>query len=233
MLATEQISLFKPSTVARLRAKATDIHAVSLPARTFTGDFYFTHRSGDRLWFAVGDVAGKGINAAVVMAMIQEELDHRITSCATRGCDPSQTVLRLHSFLRPLLPRNRFATVVIGWLRDDGTLMIANAGHCPPLIVRANGDIDEIGSTGPVAGILESPRWQSKPLKLRSGDALVLYSDGVIEARATNGDELGVGGLRGLLHRVSSSARVIATRIVDAIRAQADDDVTVVVLRHV
>lgn len=227
-----QTALFAPSQIPRPRARTTDIHAVSVPARTFTGDFYFTHRAGDRLWFAVGDVAGKGINAAVVMAMIQEELEHRITSCATRGCDPSTTVSRLHTFLRPLLPRNRFATVVIGWLRDDGTLMIANAGHCPPLIVRANGDIDEIGSTGPVAGILPAPRWQSKPHKLRSGDALVLYSDGVIEARANNGEELGVRGLRGLLQRMSSSARVMATRIIDAVKALADDDVTVVVLRH-
>jgi len=51
-----------------------DVHAISLPARAFTGDFYFTHRHGKRLWIAIGDVAGKGVHAAVVMAMIQEEL---------------------------------------------------------------------------------------------------------------------------------------------------------------
>ena len=232
MQATAQIPLFTSSAPARRPARTTDIHAVSIPARTFTGDFYFTHRRGDRLWFAVGDVAGKGLPAAIVMAMIQEELEHRIASCASTGCDPSTTISRLHSFLRPLLPRNRFATLVIGWLRDDGTLMISNAGHCPPLIVRANGEIEEIGSTGPVAGILADAQWKSKPLRLRNGDALVLYSDGVIEARANEGEELGVRGLRGLLKRVSTSARVIATRIVDAIRAHADDDVTVVVLRH-
>ena len=105
------------STVA-----APDVYAVSIPARTFTGDFWFTHRTDDRLWFALGDVAGKGLPAALVMAMIQEELEQRINSCARAGCDPATTMQRLHAFLRPLLPRNRFATVVIGWLRDDGTL---------------------------------------------------------------------------------------------------------------
>jgi hypothetical protein len=59
-------------------AEEIDVHAISLPARTFTGDFWFTHRMHDRLWFAIGDVAGKGLPAALVMAMIQEELEHRV-----------------------------------------------------------------------------------------------------------------------------------------------------------
>src|SRR4030081_584857 len=108
-----------------------DVHAFSKAARTFTGDFYITHRDSDRLWFVLGDVAGKGLPAAVIMAMIQEELEHRITSCATAGCDPATTMHRLDAFLKPLLPSNRFATAVIGWLDDDGSLTIVNAGHCP------------------------------------------------------------------------------------------------------
>ena len=76
-----QMPLFKP--VGGLKPAAThDVHAISIPARAFTGDFYFLHRANDRLWFALGDVAGKGLPAAVVMAMIQEELEQRIVSCA-------------------------------------------------------------------------------------------------------------------------------------------------------
>jgi serine phosphatase RsbU (regulator of sigma subunit) len=146
-----------------------NVHAISLPARTFTGDFWFTHRTAGRLWFALGDVAGKGLPAAVVMAMIQEELEHRITSCATAGCDPATTMTRLHSFLKPLLPSNRFATAVIGCLRDDGSLMVVNAGHCPPMIVRADGRIEEIDSTGPVVGIIPSSRWHSTTVALSPG----------------------------------------------------------------
>jgi len=91
------------------------ITAISRPARTFTGDFFITHRHEDRLWIALGDVAGKGLPAAVVMAMIQEELEHRIASCASAECDPARTAARLHEFLGPILPRNRFATAVVGW----------------------------------------------------------------------------------------------------------------------
>ena len=78
-----QLPLFR---AGRLKpAHTLDVHAVSLPATAFTGDFYFTYRYEDRLWFALGDVAGHGLSAAVVMAMIQEELEHRIISCSRTG----------------------------------------------------------------------------------------------------------------------------------------------------
>lgn len=227
MTAIAQMSLFRPPVPL---PSIADIHAVSRPARTFTGDFYFTHRHDDRLWFAVGDVAGKGLNAALVMAMIQEELEHRITACAETKCDPSATMLRLHTFLKPLLPGNRFATAVIGWLRDDGTLTITNAGHCPPLVVRRGGAIEEIGSTGPLVGILPSPLWWSKSIAMERGDAVVLYSDGLIESRA-NGEELGVRGLKHALGGMHLTARELANRAMGAARG-VDDDLTVVVLRR-
>jgi sigma-B regulation protein RsbU (phosphoserine phosphatase) len=210
-----------------------DVHAISLPARTFTGDFWFTHAAGDRLWFALGDVAGKGLTAAIVMAMIQEELEHRITSCARAGCDPATTMKRLDAFLKPLLPSNRFATAVIGWLDDDGSITIVNAGHCPPMIVRADGTIEPIGSTGPAIGIVPNARWRSTTLTLHPGELLVLYSDGVIEAPSADGDF----GTDGILRSLPASicARTVASAIADAAtrhavgRAQYDD-LTVMVI---
>jgi sigma-B regulation protein RsbU (phosphoserine phosphatase) len=213
-----------------------DVHAVSIPARNFTGDFYYTYRQGDRLWFALGDVAGKGINAAVVMAMIQEELEHRIGSCAAAACDPSTTMGRLHEFLRPVLPGNKFATVVIGHLRDDGALTISNAGHCPPLILRRDGSIQEIASTGPVAGILPVARWRSAKLSLARGESLVLYSDGLAEAANAADQEFGTAGIRHVL-RNGPTARAIAERVLGCVQAhvgttQFRDDLTLVVLKR-
>src|SRR5256885_9304689 len=96
--------LSPPAPVAK--PAAADVYAVSIPARTFTGDFWFTHRAADRLWFAVGDVAGKGLPAALVMALIQEELEHRLTSRAAARCGPATTMPRPHAPLPPLLPVN-------------------------------------------------------------------------------------------------------------------------------
>lgn len=201
-----------------------NIQALARPARMFTGDFYFTHRRGDRVWIALGDVAGKGLPAAIVMAMIQEELEHRIASCASTECDPAVTVRRLHEFLEPLLPRNRFATAAIGWLRDDGELRIVNAGHVPPLIVRRNGDIEEIASTGPILGVLKNATWHATTTHLAPGDALVLYSDGVTEA-VVDGEELGVHGLRDVLSRATSPAAIVEN-------LETTDDVTIVVVER-
>lgn len=212
------------STMPAVRGvNSFDVQAVSRAARTFTGDFYFTHRHDDRLWLALGDVAGKGLPAAIVMAMIQEELERRIASCASMECDPAQTTLRLHEFLAPLIPRNRFATAVIGWLRDDGKLTLVNAGHPPPLIVRRSGFIEELESTGPLLGVLPNAAWRTTTTWLAEGDALVLYSDGVSEAIVDDG-ELGVAGLKRLLAKTTS-----ARELVDALATT--DDVTMLVLR--
>jgi len=215
-----------------VRGVTPDIHAVSKPARTFTGDFFFTHRHEERLWIALGDVAGKGLPAAIVMAMIQEELEERIISCANADCDPSRTMQRLHEFLLPLLPRNRFATAVIGWLDDDGTLTVANAGHVPPLVLRGDGQVVQIGSTGPVAGVLEQATWSSTKMRLADGDSLVLYSDGVTEADV-DGEELGVCGLRQVVAAAPRNGRAseIAETVLRAIPGQ-QDDVTLMVVRR-
>ncbi len=219
-----QMPLFRPSDVRPI----AEVYALSRPARTFTGDFYFTHRHRDRLWLALGDVAGKGLPAAVVMAMIQEELEHRILSCAATQCDPAATMQRLHEFLRPLLPSNRFATSVIANLREDGTLTVANAGHCPPLLIRRDGTVEEIGSTGPILGMLPIARWSSTTLRLARGETLLLYSDGVIESR----HDLGVPGLRALVTR---HARLDPAALASAIVRETGvtcDDLTLVVVRR-
>jgi phosphoserine phosphatase RsbU/P len=210
-----------------------NIYAISVPARTFTGDFWFTHRTDDRLWFALGDVAGKGLPAALVMAMIQEELDHRITSCARAGCDPATTMQRLHAFLKPLLPSNRFATAVIGWLRDDGALTLVNAGHCPPILLRSDGQIEEIAASGPVVGIMPSSRWSSTTFSLAPGDHLILYSDGITETASPDGEEFGTGGILRSLPALSC-ARGVASAIHAAVSRHAAgaryDDLTLLVI---
>jgi serine phosphatase RsbU (regulator of sigma subunit) len=211
---------------AKRSLSSITMEAVSRPARTFTGDFYFTHRAEDRVWLALGDVAGKGLPAAIVMAMIQEELEHLVVSCAATACDPAKTITRLHEFLLPLMPRNRFATAVIGTLAEDGTLVIANAGHCPPLVLRADGSIEEIGSTGPILGILPVARWRTFTTRLEEGDALVLYSDGVTES-SRDGDELGVCGLRKLIREVGSAPEALLREL-----QGVGDDVTVVTVRR-
>ena len=215
-----------------------DVHAVSRPARQFTGDFYFTHRQGRRFWMAIGDVSGKGIEAAVVMAMIQEEIEHRIVSCAMAHCDPAVTMTRLDLFLRKLLPSNKFATVAIAQIHDDGSLVVANGGHCPLLIARKDGRIESIDPTGPVVGLLPSPAWRSLTIPFRRGDTLLAYTDGVIEARSADDEEFGIDRLRRAFAEASTRRRAsdIGADLTAAIAAHAgarnDDDLTMIIARR-
>jgi sigma-B regulation protein RsbU (phosphoserine phosphatase) len=232
----KQLALFKPPLPPE-RGGSIDVHALSLPAQTFTGDFYFTHRSGPRFWFAHGDVAGKGLNAAVIMAMIQEELEHRITSCAVTACDPSATMLRLHTFLKSVLPSNKFATAIIGFLHDDGTLAVVNAGHCPLLILRLDGTIEEVGSSGPVVGLLSDAEWQSVSTSIKRGERIVLFSDGLLEARSVSGDEFGISNVRSVLEAAGGSdVRGMTSALLTAVERHSpglrEDDLTIVALQR-
>ncbi len=233
--ARRQLPLFAKATAFR---PDFDFHALSRPARTFTGDFWFTRRSDDRLWFALGDVAGKGLPAAVVMAMVQEEIEARLASCASMLLDPAAAVQRLDAFLRPLLPPNRFVTAVLGQLRTDGTLILANAGHCPPLVVRRDGSVERIASTGPVVGMLRSAAWTVHTTVLERGEMLAVYSDGLMETRSADGRELGVDGIAHLLASaaVPQTARQMSGYLVAEAASLAngarEDDLTVLIIKR-
>jgi sigma-B regulation protein RsbU (phosphoserine phosphatase) len=221
-----------PATRRRL-----DVYAYSRPAGTFTGDFYLTRREGRGIWLALGDVAGKGLPAAVFMAMIQEKLEEVLSGCAARNLHPVEALRRVNEFLLSQLPANRFATAIIAHLAGDGTLEVANAGHCAALIRRRGGGIEPIAPTGPVLGVLEDPNWSSVTTRLRSAETLLLYSDGLVEAGSVRAGEFGVPRVMvALAEAGSADAREISGSIVGAVDRHSggarDDDLTLVVARR-
>jgi len=96
---TSQLLLFRP----RQSPADVDVHAVSVPARSFTGDFYYTQRHGERLWFTLGDVAGKGLNAAVLMATVRQS----IRVAALQGLEPSAILAATEAAQRSVTIANR------------------------------------------------------------------------------------------------------------------------------
>jgi sigma-B regulation protein RsbU (phosphoserine phosphatase) len=226
----------RPTLVRDLDATEAPVtprfHAISIPRRTYTGDFWFARPLGDTLWFALGDVAGKGAASAVWMAMIQEELDALLGPSMTAK-EPCSVVRHLDEVLREELPPNRFATLVVGRLEPDGSLTIANAGHPPVLIVHATGTIERITSNGPPVGILPNRCWGVTRATLEPGDLLVAYSDGLPEARTIDGAELGIAGAETLIASVhAADPRASATWIADQLTRTAlvEDDVTLLVV---
>lgn len=209
-------------------------HAISIPRRTYTGDFWFARRIGSTLWFAIGDVAGKGAASAVWMAMILEELDAMIVPAA-QPKEPCAVVRRLDNVLRNEMPANRFATLAVGRLEVDGALTLANAGHPPLMIARESGGVDRFPSNGPPVGILPDRCWGVRNTTLEPGDLLVGYTDGMPEARRIDGSDLGIDGTAILAAcGRGRDARDAASRIAAELTRTAlvEDDVTLFVLRR-
>jgi sigma-B regulation protein RsbU (phosphoserine phosphatase) len=208
-----------------------EVHALASAARSFTGDFYFYTHQPEGVRFVLGDVSGKGLDAAVLMAMIQEEIER----VAGLGCDLVSIVRMLHRTLLPETGGRRFASMVIGDLSADGLLRVVNAGHCLPVLRRASGDIELLPPTGPVIGLIDFADWAVEERRLEPGDALVLYSDGIIEANSPDGEELGVLRLASELRTQRHGARAFASAVIDLLLdhrgdGRVEDDATVMAI---
>lgn len=211
-----------------------EVHAFNQPALSVGGDLYHAVLRGDgALALALGDIAGKGMSAALLMAMIQGllELLHDL------GQPLSELLPLLDSQLRRHNPGNRFLTLAVAFLHADGSVEIANAGHCPVVLLRRDGGVELIQPHGPILGVLPRTGWGSERLALRPGDALAFYSDGILESMDPEGNELGLEGIEAALRPLAGGAPAeIAEGLLRAAEnhrrgGEAQDDVTLLVAR--
>ncbi|MFA6666610.1 MAG: SpoIIE family protein phosphatase [Armatimonadota bacterium] len=158
------------------------------------GDFYdVTDLGGRRYGIAIGDVSGKGIEAAVYTAMAR----HTIKAYSAEDLDPLSVVQRLNGTLCRYTPSSKFITLVYGVLdANTGTFTYVNAGHELPLLYRSNnGAIESLETGGPAAGAVLEAEYEAKTVSVLPGDLLIFYTDGATEARR-EGKFLGTEGLK-------------------------------------
>ena len=208
---------------------------INQACRSVSGDYYdFVVRPDGRVYFVVGDVSGKGVTAGLMMAGLQ--VAFRIFSKSDP--DPATLVTQLNSSLRETLPRSKFVTLFLGRLDTrTGVVEYANAGHTPPLWIR-KGNVEEVGDSDLLLGVVTAAEYVNRRLQLEPGDALVLYTDGVSEARSgETGEEMGLAPLTSALGRLHGTrADAIAAAVTDAVFLHAgdadelDDDATIVVV---
>ena len=206
------------------------------PAQGVGGDYYdFLTLPGGRLGVALGDVAGKGIPAALLMASLQASLrGQRLSGPA----DLAQLMTNLNFLIHEASPDNRYATFFYGEF-DPATrrLDYVNAGHNAPMIFRAAGTIERLRATGPVVGLVEAGRFEQRGVDLAPGDVLLVYSDGISEAMNPADEEWGEDELAAAAGAAFPCA---AQELIDVLFVAADafaagakqhDDMTVVVVR--
>ncbi len=212
------------------------MHAVLEPARDVGGDFYDLLEQDGRVWFVVGDVSGKGMGAALFMAITLTLF--RASAEAAEG--PAEVLARMNRALSRDNERAMFVTVFVALLDlATGKVTYANGGHNPPYVLRATGGLECLtNADSPALGVLEEARYANSELTLSPGDGMFLFSDGVTEAQAPDESFYGIERLEALLRSLASnSPSECVDRVVGAVNSFAQgappaDDLTVLALRR-
>ncbi|MBL7502283.1 SpoIIE family protein phosphatase [Frankia sp. CNm7] len=175
------------------------------------GDFYDVFSTGrTSLGVVLGDVAGKGVEAAKITALAH----YTIRAAASRTHDPAAILNQLNTALLTQHPDSeRFlsaAYLAVQESRRGRTVVVCSAGHTPVLLRRRDRTVTEVGAHGLVLGVFENPELTTTRLRLRPGDTLLLYTDGVTEARRGR-DQFGDERLRALLASIDTATASTAT----------------------
>jgi sigma-B regulation protein RsbU (phosphoserine phosphatase) len=207
---------------------------VSVPAREVGGDFfnYFTLPGGDAA-LLVGDVSGKGVAAALLMANLQATLRARLP--VERDLQALATLL--DDEIAGATGGGLYLTLFLSVLDPAGTMRYVNCGHNMPFVLHADGRTEALESTGRPLGLLAGGGYEERRVSLEAGAHLFLYTDGVVESEDASGEPFGLERLRALLVRERTSGLDgILTRVEEAVRAfragaEPADDATMVVLK--
>ncbi len=216
--------------------KDFDIHAIMEPAKEIGGDLYhFFLLDDNRLCFAIGDVSGKGVPAALFMAVTT----FLLRSAAAGGVPPEEI---LHHLNRQLSKGNdscMFVTMFCGILNlKTGELLYANGGHNPPMLLREK-EVIELGPPGgPVVGVLEEAAYKRESLIMNPGETLFTFTDGVTEAFNPQDELFSEERLHGVLQEMKGkSAPEIIEAVMFAVESFAQDapradDITMLAVRY-
>jgi sigma-B regulation protein RsbU (phosphoserine phosphatase) len=213
-----------------------DIAGGTIPARSVGGDYYdFIPMTDARLALCLGDVSGKGMPAALLMAHLQAAVrGQTLLHVAPRECLGHSNILLYHS-----TDLDRFATCFYGILdADEHCLCYANAGHEHPLLFRGNGHRESLDKGGIVLGILEESDYSEATVPVEAGDLILIYSDGITDAADGSEEEYGLDRLEELVRENRKlPARELVSRIMHEVQRHAGDtpqtdDMTLVVIRR-
>ena len=214
-----------------------DIAASMNAAKDVGGDFYdFFRIDDDHIGFVIADVSGKGVPAAIFMAVSRT----LIRATGIRGGCPSECITYSNGLLEKESVNNMFVTLFYGIYNiETGEITYTNAGHNPPYVLKQNGTLERLPVTKNMAiGIFGDFEYQEETLQLESGDTLLLYTDGVTEAINPSEEEFREERLEQTL---KNSAGLNCQQIIDAIKAdvktfadgaEQSDDITLLALKR-
>jgi serine phosphatase RsbU (regulator of sigma subunit) len=214
--------------------RTLDFAGVCIQARQVGGDYYdFLDLGRDRFGLVVGDISGKGIAAALLMANLQANLRSRAIAF-----DGPQHLLRaVNQTFFENTAEGAYATLFFAEYDDTAqSLRYVNCGHLPALLLRTNNKIEKLDSTNTVLGLFNEWDCSSAEARLFAGDVFVLYTDGITESFNAAGEDFGESRLIGALRRNRElPPEMLMTSIVDEVQKfstrEQHDDVTLIVAK--
>jgi sigma-B regulation protein RsbU (phosphoserine phosphatase) len=217
-----------------LRFAGWEVYTHYAPAGAVSGDFYdVLPVDGDETLVVFGDIAGKGISASLLMASLQA-IFRSLTSQRLLLPD---LLARANRLFCESTATHSFATLVCARVSPGGSVSLANAGHCPPLVLR-QGRVTGLPADGLPVGLFCEAAYAPQRVDLAPGDALVLYTDGLSEARSRAGEEYGALRIGSVLEQtLGLSAQATAARFLADLQTfqggqPRTDDLTLMVLRR-
>jgi phosphoserine phosphatase RsbU/P len=214
-----------------------DIYAQMVPAKEVGGDFYdFFFLDEDRLAFVIGDVSGKGVPAAIYMAVSRTLLK----AVATQVVNPGETLRRINTMLIPEGSGRMFVTIFYGVLNTrTGDMQFSYGAQPPPYIRKNDGSVEQVKQDGGfLLGMMEGMEYDSHKVVLRPGDTVLLYTDGVTEAMTADGQLFGDERLEGVLRRSNGAPLKELLQAIQVDLAQfvagapQADDITMLALQY-
>ena len=237
-----------------------EVHGICRPARIVSGDYYdFLSYGPDQLGIAVGDISGKGISAALLMATIhsavrayeqEQVVAAEASSAFGKGHgtsvlngrlgppSPAQMLWLLNRHLFRSTQPEKYATLFLGFYDGDSRRMTySNAGHLAPIILATDGSIRRLEAGGMVVGLFDNMEYQEETIDLRAGDIFIAFSDGMTEPE----NEFGEFGEERLIETISANRNLpldrISTHAIAAVKdwigaAEQPDDMTLVLARR-
>lgn len=214
-----------------------DYAGVCVQARAVGGDYYdFLELSDNCVALVVGDISGKGIAAALLMANLQANLRSQHLFA---GCRSDQLLNSVNQTLFQNSEAASYATLFFAQFdRDSERLQYANCGHVPAILLRSNGNVERLSPTCTVLGLFEAWNCVIAETYFGEGDVLALYTDGVTEAVNEAGEDFGESGLIDALRQnISAPAEKLAETVVrDVVRFSGSvqqDDITLIVAKRI
>lgn len=215
------------------------VNGTNIPARIISGDYYdYIELHDGRLGVVVADVSGKGVSAGLLMAMCRSLL----RAVSLSNASPSAVLGAVNRYIFPDIREDMFISMIYGILEPaDGTMTFSRAGHEPALIYRkANSEVEVVRPKGLALGIDAGGVFervtQDMTVKLKSGDCVLLFTDGVKEAANDHGEEFGLERLADTFEEAAKvGAEAVVTRVQEAVNAFTGedaqmDDVTIVAI---